>query len=202
MRSPRAISSPCCANGTMRRAITPAIKRTPTFDRAFARLETEPARSHYGWPIRLERVEKLAGGVFEIGDLSADGRVLDVHIEDGKEDGNALAFAAHEGRLGGGADGIHLAVSRREHQVGARRHARIRVTKEVEREEREDRPNRREEAEKGQAEAALGTANAPTARITSSTISAIRINLKAAFLALPECFIRSKGRVKRGPGKD
>ena len=65
-----------------------------------------------------------------------------MHVDDGEEDGDPLALAAHEVRLRGRADHIHLAVRRGHHEVGARRHPRVRVPEEVEREDREQHPDR------------------------------------------------------------
>ena len=86
--------------------------------------------------------------MFEIGDASRHRRVLDVDIENGKKNGNALTFAAHEIRFGRGINCIHLAVAGRDDEAsGGGRHC-VGVAEKIKSEDDEQPPQRKQNGRK------------------------------------------------------
>jgi hypothetical protein len=112
MRSPRVTFSPAAAQTLMRRAIKPAMRRRPTFLVAVAEGdETQQRVLVVRAAIGAGGADEFALGVFVVNHLPGHRRALDVDIEDGEEDGNALAGPAHEVGFRRLVDDVDLALA-------------------------------------------------------------------------------------------
>ena len=135
------------------------------------------------------RVEILAGRVFEIGDAGGHRRVLHVDVNHGQKNGDALAFAAHEIRLGRRVNRVHLAVAGGDDEVRAGRHQRVGVAEKIKSEHGEQHPQRDQHRRtNSQQKRADDLARNATTSSTSTAAPAKPMSFNAASEAFPECF--------------